>query len=234
MERELITKPSGADRLYIIFNIEASSLSDQARAALLLKLKMILEAGATLVQLRAKTLKRAEFLQFARRALGLNREFGAKILINTYANICGQSGAFGVHRPARGPSPERLRREIISSTPRPSIEKRALIGLSTHSLAELGEAATLKADFATLSPIYPTPSKPGYGPALGIDILKDVAADISLPVYALGGITPERVHQCIISGASGVAVMGGIMRARAPGDATRAYLEALDQAAPHP
>jgi thiamine monophosphate synthase len=88
-------------------------------------------------------------------------------------------------------------------------------GRFCHSQEELDSAAG--AEFATLSPIFPTRSKPGYGPPLGLAALARLCSAAALPVYALGGVeTPERVHDCLAQGAAGVAVMGAIMRAPDP------------------
>ncbi|MET7402771.1 thiamine phosphate synthase [Dactylosporangium sp. NPDC005572] len=86
-----------------------------------------------------------------------------------------------------------------------------------HDLAELVAAADDGVDYATLSPIYPTRSKPGYGPPLGLAGLGRMALAVSVPVYALGGVdSPARVRDCLDQGAAGVAVMGAVMRADDP------------------
>ncbi|MET7422881.1 thiamine phosphate synthase [Dactylosporangium sp. NPDC005555] len=87
-----------------------------------------------------------------------------------------------------------------------------------HDLDDLVAAAGAKAGFATLSPIFPTRSKPGYGPPLGLAALARMSMVVPrLPVYALGGVdTPGRVRDCLDEGASGVAVMGAVMRAEDP------------------
>ncbi|WP_238180068.1 thiamine phosphate synthase [Methylobacterium haplocladii] len=101
-----------------------------------------------------------------------------------------------------------------------------LIGLSAHSLGDVRRAAQADATYTTLSPVFSTASKPGYGPALGLDALHAAAA-IGLPLIALGGIAPEHAAACRKAGAAGIAVMGGIMRAADPAVATRRYLKAL-------
>ncbi|MEV4139537.1 thiamine phosphate synthase [Dactylosporangium sp. NPDC049742] len=86
-----------------------------------------------------------------------------------------------------------------------------------HDQAELFAAAEAEVGFATLSPIFPTRSKPGYGPPLGLAALARMALVVPLPVYALGGVdSPARVRDCLDEGAAGVAVMGAVMRADDP------------------
>lgn len=86
-----------------------------------------------------------------------------------------------------------------------------LVGVSAHGLADLRAARDAGADYATLSPVFPSASKPGYGPALGLAGLRE-AAGIGLPVLALGGVTAASVAACFEAGAAGVAVMGEAMR----------------------
>ncbi len=105
--------------------------------------------------------------------------------------------ADGVHLAAGDPFP----------APRPPI-----VGRSCHGADELREAAREGCTYATLSPIYASGSKPGYGPALGPAAL----AAAPLPVFALGGVTPDNAPGCVAAGAAGVAVMGTVMRADDP------------------
>ncbi len=101
----------------------------------------------------------------------------------------------------------------------------ALIGVSAHSLADVAAAAAAGADYVTLSPIFVTGSKPGYGPALGTEALH-AAAVYGIPVLALAGVGASTAGACLGAGASGVAVMGEVMRADDPirvvGDLVRA------------
>ena len=94
----------------------------------------------------------------------------------------------------------------------------ALVSISTHSLDEAFAAAKAGADAVTLSPIFASASKPGYGPALGLERLGEVAAAVHpMPVIALGGIEDEAgVRACLDAGAAAVAVMGAVMRAADP------------------
>jgi thiamine-phosphate pyrophosphorylase len=92
----------------------------------------------------------------------------------------------------------------------------ALVGVSAHSVDDVAAAAVAGADYVTLSPIFLTASKPGYGPALGVAAI-GCAADLGISVIALGGVTPDRVRSCVDAGSAGVAVMGEVMRSDQPG-----------------
>ena len=72
------------------------------------------------------------------------------------------------------------------------------------------------ADYVTASPVFVTASKPGYGPALGLDGLARIVGRAPGPVVALGGITPQNAALCFEAGARGIAVMGEVMRATDP------------------
>ena len=94
---------------------------------------------------------------------------------------------------------------------RRSLGPKAWIGVSAHNFDDLRRAHDAEADYATLSPIFPSPSKPGYGPTLGLQILRE-AACLGLPILALGGVAVATARACVEAGAAGVAVMGPVMR----------------------
>lgn len=95
--------------------------------------------------------------------------------------------------------------------PRPDV-----VGRSCHTRAELSAAAAEGVDYVTLSPVFLTESKPGYGPALGLPRLRELCGAADVPVYALGGVGPGVVAACRTAGATGVAVMGAVMRSADP------------------
>jgi thiamine-phosphate pyrophosphorylase len=105
-----------------------------------------------------------------------------------------------------------------------------LIGASAHSAAEAASLIAAGADYVTISPIFLTDSKPGYGPALGLDGLAAVVAAAKGPVIALGGITAENAAACLKAGAAGVAVMGEVMRSVDPEATVRALVDAITPA----
>jgi thiamine monophosphate synthase len=106
-----------------------------------------------------------------------------------------------------------------------------LVGRSCHDAAELGRLST--EDYVTLSPMYPTATKPGYGPAL----TPSGAAALRSPVpwLALGGVTsPARAAECAAVGAAGVAVLGAVMRADDPAAVVRSLLAGFRSGRPAP
>ncbi|MFJ8688261.1 thiamine phosphate synthase [Micromonospora wenchangensis] len=116
-----------------------------------------------------------------------------------------------VHLPAAGPYPP------------PAV---GLVGRSCHDAAELARLST--EDYVTLSPVWPTRSKPGYGPPLCPGGLRDLVRLSPVPVLGLGGIeTPEQVTACVEAGAVGVAVLGAVMRAADPTAVAAALTDAF-------
>lgn len=120
----------------------------------------------------------------------------------------------GVHLAAADPLP----------SPRP-----ALVGRSCHDIASVTAAADEGCDYVTVSPVFESASKPGYGPPLGIHGLRDAvaAANGRILVYALGGVSLRNASACVDAGATGVAVMGEVMRAADPAATVAALLGAL-------
>ena len=104
----------------------------------------------------------------------------------------------------------------------------AWIGRSTHSVASARTARDEGVDFVTLGPIYDTPSKREYGAPLGIEVLREAARDLEgFRIIAIGGITPERVAECLEAGASGVAAIRAVWDAPDPVQAWLAFARAL-------
>ena len=79
-----------------------------------------------------------------------------------------------------------------------------MIGVSTHSAEEVGEARRAGADYVTFGPVFPTPSKAAYGSPPGVGGLRRAVAE-GLPVIALGGVVPERLEAIADAGAFGAA-----------------------------
>ena len=165
----------------------------------------------------------------ARRRLGESvaervRALGGVLTVGGDVALARALGADGVHL-GGGSSADAIRAARVA------LGEGALIGVSAHAPHEAAAAAEAGADYVTLSPIYPTASKPGYGPALGLHGLA-AARRAGLPVVALGGIDADRIAECRAAGAGGVAIMGGVMRAEDPAASTVRILSAWD-ASPH-
>jgi thiamine-phosphate pyrophosphorylase len=160
--------------------------------------------GGRWLLLRDKDLAREERRDLAVRLAKIATEQGFALSVSTDVDLAAEIEA-GVHLQATA-AVAPARRRLGSS---------AIIGVSAHGLDDVRAAAAAQADYVTLSPIFLTDTKPGYGPALGTAALR-AAAQCDIPVLALGGVTADTAAACLAAGARGVAVMGEIMRADDP------------------
>ena len=178
-----------------------------------------LTAGVRAVQLREKDLTTRELFTLATELRELTRRYGAALLINDRIDVALALEADGVHLPGDS-FPAESARKIVG----PGI----LIGASVHNAAEAKDAEAGGADFIVFGPIFDTPSKRPYGPPQGLDALHAVRQTVSLPLFAIGGITPGRVRAVKEAGADGVATISALLGAPDPGRATRDFLKELE------
>ena len=194
----------GLPRLLVLTDrraCDARPLVDVVRAAV--------DGGARAVVLREKDLPALERARLADDLRGLLAPVGG-LLVLAGTGLAG--GA--VHLAAADPLPA---------------ARPALLGRSCHDATEVRRAAAEGCDWVTLSPVFATASKPGYGPALGPAGLRALTTGAP-PAYALGGVEPGRVRECLGAGAHGVAVMGAVMRAERPDRLVAAVLLAAEDA----
>jgi thiamine-phosphate pyrophosphorylase len=185
----------------------------QATAPLRDVVAAAIDAGARVVVLREQDLPEDERRSLVAQLAPVVHEAGG-VLLTAGTHL---RDADGVHQPPGGGSPA------------PASTSGLITGRSCHDSDELRAAELDGVDYVTVSPVYASASKPGYGPALGVGGLASLLAATKVPVYALGGIdTPEAVVACRSAGAHGVAVMGAIMRARRPGPLVAELLAAAD------
>jgi len=180
------------------------------------------EAGVTLMQLRCKTTGTGDYCNLASLVVDALRPLGCNLLINDRVDVALASGAAGVHL-GQDDLPVGEARAILGN--------EAIIGLSSHELAEAerGWSATADArpDYLAFGPVFESPTKAGVRSARGIDALARVCKLSPLPVVAIGGITLELAPSIRSAGAAASAVISELQKTRAPGELARRWLAEL-------
>jgi thiamine-phosphate pyrophosphorylase len=182
--------------------------------------------GARWVLLREKDLPRAERLALAGELRRILAPVGGRLIVAGPDPLGGDA----VHLSAADPPPPSTpptaphdalimdySRRHAGDTPKENHDQRGrgLVGRSCHDADEV-RRLTIE-DYLTVSPVFASASKPGYGPPLGADGLATLCRLTDRPVLALGGVeTPQRAAASVAAGAVGVAVMGAVMRSPDP------------------
>jgi len=161
-----------------------------------------LKGGVKAVQLREKDLDTRSLLSMAYSLRELTSGYMAKLFINDRVDIAMAVDADGVHLGGES---------MTAFAARKAAGEAMLIGVSAHSIEEAKKAEEEGADFITLGPIFETPSKIKYGQPLGAELLRQASGQISIPVFAIGGIKKERVESVLEFGASGIALISAIL-----------------------
>jgi thiamine-phosphate pyrophosphorylase len=174
------------------------------------------EGGVDAVQLREKDLPRKELLELGSE-LKKNLGSAAALLINERVDVAAAIPGTGAHLPASGPGIEESREKF---------GPERLLGKSAHLLEEAVSAEREGADYVIFGPVYDTESKRPYGPPRGTARLKEAASAADIPVYAIGGINPDRAAELRDAGAAGMVVMSFILDHPDPAEAARLLMNA--------
>lgn len=157
-------------------------------------LKSALARGVRLVQLREPALDMAQIDALVAQCVALCHQSRARLLINGDAALARESGADGLHLPAR---------QLMSLPRRPDFP---LVAASCHNAAELAQAARLELDFVVLGPVKETASHPDRA-GMGWKSFAQLLDRYPLPVYALGGLTLHDMQMSREQGAQGIAAL---------------------------
>jgi thiamine-phosphate pyrophosphorylase len=182
---------------------------------LLRVLEQTLDGGVRAVQLREKDLSGRDLFLLAERCQKLCQTYRAALFINDRVDVALAVDAAGV---------QLAKPSIPLETARALLGSQKLIGVSTHTLEEAKEAEQNGADFVLFGPVYFTASKAVYGSPQGLPALKAIVDNISLPVYAIGGITLENLKPTQNTGVRGVALISAIVSAANPKEAAEKML----------
>jgi thiamine-phosphate pyrophosphorylase len=174
---------------------------------LLWVLEQALDGGVQAVQLREKNLDGKQLFLLAEKIRALCARYQAALLINDRIDVARAVDADGVQL-GNASLPIEIAREQLGAD--------RMIGASTHSLDEARGAERSGADFVLFGPVYFTPTKAAYGAPQGLAALKKIVENITLPVYAIGGIKSANVGAVMGAGVRGIALISAVMAATDP------------------
>lgn len=184
-----------------MFKLQLVTNRNLIKRSLMAILAEALAGGLEAVQLREKDLLARDLYQLAQEISLLTEQWRVPLIVNDRVDVALAVKAAGVHLGQQG-LPVALARRLMG--------KQAIIGVSTHNVAEAVKAARDGADYINVGHIFPTDCKPGL-PARGTALLTAVKEAVNIPVLALGGINLNNVEEALCAGADGIAVMSAIL-----------------------
>ena len=177
----------------------------------------IAQSGAGGIILREKDLSEGEYRSLAGKVMEICGQHGTPCILHSFAGGAASLGASAIHLPL-----PRLRE--LAPAQRAAFRT---VGASCHSLADAEEAEKLGCAYVTLGHIFPPDCKKGLPPR-GLELLREVCAAVSVPVFAIGGISAENIAAVKEAGAAGACVMSGFMRCADPAAYLREFRKAGD------
>ncbi|MCS7305567.1 MAG: thiamine phosphate synthase [Thermoguttaceae bacterium] len=205
-------------QLYVLIN--GGATEEQFRQ----KVARLVAAGVSILQLRDKTLPDRQLLSRARLLRQLTQTTQTLCIINDRPDLALLAGADGVH----------LGQEDLSvKEARHVLGPDRIIGVSTHSIQQARQAVLDGANYIGVGPTFPSSTKE-FSEFPGLELLRQVAQEIRLPAFAIGGITLENLPQVLQTGIRRVAVQAAIWDAPDPAKAAETFLALLRPYYPEP
>lgn len=180
--------------------------------------KESVEAGATMIQFRAKGLDTADLFDLGCKIEKVLRGHSVPLIINDRVDIALACGAQGAHLGQR---------DLPLKAARALLGKKRIIGISVSTVEEARAAEAGGADYLGVGPVFYTSSKEDLPGIVGTEGLRAIKADVKIPVLAIGGITVDRAEEVASSGADGMAVISAVWDADDISGAIRALLAAF-------
>lgn len=200
-------------RVYAIVDaarIATGSLPDVART--------LLDAGIRLIQYRNKAGTTREMYETSRVIAEIVQAAGGIFIVNDRADVAWAAGANGVHLGQD---------DLPAANARKLLPGEKIIGLSTHSLAQVVEADLAPVDYIAFGPVFATRSKERPGLVVGLSGLRSAREATRKPLVAIGGINLENAREVVESGADSVAVINALLGAADLSERARQFLQAV-------
>lgn len=182
--------------------------------------RAFLDGGATLIQIRAKQLAGGRLLELCDAAVRLASAAGAAVIVNDRVDVAKVSGAAGVHVGQD---------DVPPAAARAQLGPNAIIGYSTHSVAQIDAARSEPVTYIAVGPVFGTATKDTGYDAVGLDLVTAaVRRSNGLPIVAIGGLTLDTAPLVLKAGAASVAVISDLLVDGDPAGRVAAYLRRLD------
>jgi len=201
-------------RLYVILDAD---ICKEAGGDIVKIAEKIILGGADILQLRAKSLSRAEIAEIGQAIKTFTQKAKVLFLLNDYVSLASALDVDGVHL-GQEDLPVKEARKILG--------ENKIIGLSTHSLKQASKAEKQEVDYIGIGPIFSTATKPGATP-VGTEIIAQVKDKIKIPFVAIGGISLDNLDEVLGSGAKRVAICRGIIESPDITKTTREFRQRL-------
>ena len=179
------------------------------------------DGGARLVQLRAPGVASGVIDRWCDAVVARAARYGAAVIVNDRADVARLGGAAGVHLGQDDLPVEDVRAMLGQS---------GIVGLSTHTPEQVGDALARPVTYVAVGPVYATATKDTGRRPVGLELVHAAAVRAAAtPVVAIGGITLERAAEVMAAGAGAVAVIGDLLAGGRPTARVRAYVDRLSK-----
>ncbi len=205
----------GSARLYVLIEGGESAAKFATNA------ERLATAGVDVLQLRDKRLDDRRLVERARTLATICRRNGVVSIVNDRADLALAAGVDGVHVGQE---------ELSVADARAVVGPEAIVGVSTHAIEQARAAVLAGADYLGVGPTFPTPTK-SFDAFPGLDYARQVAEEIALPSFAIGGITAENLGEVQEAGATRVAVSSAVTASKNPTEAVRQLVDRLGESA---
>lgn len=167
------------------------------------RLEEIAAARPAGIVLREKDLTEAAYRELAAQALAICEAYKTTCILHNFADVAARLNAEALHLPL----------PVLRSLSTHDRARYRILGASCHSPEGAVLAEALGCTYITAGHIFDTECKKGL-PGRGTRFLKDVCQSVSIPVYAIGGITKDNIRLITKAGAKGACIMSGLMQCR--------------------
>ena len=211
--------------IHLAARLRLTVITDEALArpgALFEVVQKALAAGAPTIQLRLKGATARQLLEAAHALLPIVRSAGALFIVNDRLDVSLAAGADGVHLGPHDPPIADAR--AVAADSLGDAADAFIVGYSVDTPHGAVQAEAEGADYLGVGTVYATANKSDAGGVIGLEGLRSVVGAVSIPVVAIGGITPERAKAVAETGVCGTAAIGAVMGAPDPAEAVRALL----------